>query len=126
MTASFAITAAGVTVTLESFQWGYVEGVAYGERNVQTTEMGEYYRDRTGVAQRYMKVRFIGLDEKIEAFRNLSIIAGRKGLPVVFTPDTDTPGTNWLVDWPNQETITRALENRQEVEIPLLEQSPGL
>lgn len=123
--AQLAIT--GLTVTLASYQWGYTYGRVFGARNVQTNDFGVQFRNLTGTIQRKQKVQFINIDSAIEALRTLTVQAGRRGLPVTFTPDeVNAPGTSWIVDWPDTETFQQTLQNRRTFEIELLEQSPGV
>lgn len=117
----------GYVVTLDSYQWGYVGGTQYGERNVVVSDYGVLHRERTGTVQRLQRVRFAQIDSKLEALRTLTIRAGRRALPVTFTPDeVNAPGTSWTVDWPDADTFKQALDNFREVDVDLLEQSPGV
>jgi hypothetical protein len=112
-----------VTVTLDSYQWGYTAGRQFGARNTAVSDYGVLIREVTGTIQRTMTVRFTQIDSKLEALRALSMKAGRNALPVVFTDET---GTAWTVDWPAAVEFSQMLENRREIELSLIEQSPGV
>ncbi len=119
--AQLAIT--GLTVTLDSYQWSYVSGRQFGSRNEATTDYGVLHRELTGTVQRKAKVRFTQIDSKLDALRTLAVRAGRRALPVTFT---DEAGTVWTVDWPETSDFRQILDNRREIELELLEQSPGV
>lgn len=119
--AQFSIT--GLTVTLDSYQWAYTAGRQFGVRNEGTTDYGALHREMTGTVQRTMKVRFTQTDANIEALRTLSMRAGRRALPVTFT---DEAGAAWTVNWPSAATFKQMLDNRREIELELLELSPGV
>ncbi len=122
MGAILAITAASISVAIGDYQWDYVDGKVYGVINEVETDSGQTYRELTGTTQRKRKVRFTKLDTIMESLRRLSMVAGRKALPVVFTPDDTDLGTTWVVDWPEQVEFQRDLDNRQTFEVEITEQ----
>lgn len=113
----------GLSVTLDCYPWGYQDGRQFGVRNEGTTDYGVLHREVTGTIQRKMTVRFAQASAPMEQLRRLAIRAGREALPVTFT---DHEGMSFTVDWPEGHDFTQALENRREVELLLLEQSPGI
>lgn len=119
--ATLAIT--GLTVTLDCYQWGYTSGRVFGSRNEATSDYGVLHRELTGTIQRKMSVRFTQIDSKLEALRTLAVRAGRNALPVTFT---DAEGESFLVDWPETVEFHQMLDNRRELTLELLQQSPGV
>jgi hypothetical protein len=113
----------GLTVTLASYQWAYTAGRQFGTRNEGTTDYGVLQREITGTVQRTMTVRFAQIDALIEPLRTLAIRAGREALAVTFTDEDDV---SWTVDWPGSHDFQQGIENRREVQLLLLEQSPGV
>ena len=118
--ATLSVPAAGYSVVIANFQWEYVIGKAYGFRNVNVTECGRLYRQSTGVVQRHQQVRFTTNDTLIEGLKQLSMIAGRKALPVQWD---DGFGNIWLVDWAEAVSLQRDLDFRQTVTVTLMEQA---
>jgi hypothetical protein len=116
------LTIPGLSVVLDSYQWNYVAGRQFGSRNEAVSDYGVLVRELTGTVQRTMTVRFTQIDTKLEALRALSMRAGRSALPVTFTDET---GMTWIVDWPSDIEFRQVMENRREIELTLLEQSPG-
>jgi hypothetical protein len=114
---------AGWTVTLDPYQWSYVAGRQFGSRNEAVSEYGVLHREVTGIIQRTLRVRFVQIDDKLEALRTLSMKAGRNALPVTFT---DEAGATWVVDWPAAVEFQQVLENRRQIELDLLQQSAGV
>lgn len=117
--ATLLVQGAMYSVSIPDFQWQYVYGKQFGERNINETEYGKLYRERTGVVQRHQAVRFVGITDLFTSLRQLSMIAGRKALPVQFD---DELGSVWTVDWPDTVSLTWLLDNRQEMTVTLLEQ----
>lgn len=116
----------GYTATVPSFQWDYVGGAVYGERNVAATDDGVFYREKTGVVQQRRQIRFVNADAVIETLRRVSMLVGRRALPVIFTPDeVNAPGVSYIVDWPARVEFKQTLDGRREFTVDLLEQSTG-
>jgi hypothetical protein len=117
------LSVTGLSVTLGSYQWEYLDGRQFGVRNEGTTDYGVLHREITGTIQRKLTVRFAQGVVPIEALRTLAIKAGRNALPVTFT---DEAGASFVVDWPESHEFLQELENRRDVQLLLLEQSPGV
>lgn len=112
----------GLTVTVPSYQWEYLDGRVFGTRNEGTTDYGMLHRQITGTIQRRMQVDFRLIDAEIEKIRRLAVRAGREAAPVIFT---DEAGRSFIVDWPEAHDFQQMLDNRRGVELLLLEQSTG-
>jgi hypothetical protein len=117
---------AGITVDLGSHQWGCTDGARWLIRDIGETPYGLHYWGVYSISVRHREVRFVKDDALIEQFRRLTIRAGQTGLPVKFTPDLDSPGTFWMLDWKLEETFDRVVDNREEITILLQEQSAGV
>lgn len=115
-----------MTVTLGCHQWNYTDGIIDWERNVNLTEFGVLSRDKLGITSYYRRARFSGNPTTIGSIRQLSQIAGRRALTVIFTPDEAFPATTYTVDWPPTLQVENPLDHWQSVELGLIEQSPGL
>lgn len=115
----------GRTTEVQSYQWGYQDDLAYLERTRGSTDYGTLSRTKHGIKMRKRQVRFVGPDTVERTLRTIDAYQARSSWPVVFVPDSSSPDV-WLIEWPNEYPIKRVIENRREVTLPLLEQSPGL
>ena len=115
----------GRTTEVQSYQWGYQDSLAYLERMRGATDYGTLSRTKHGIKMRKREVRFVGPDTVERALRTIDAHQARSPWPVVFVPD-DASTDVWLIEWPDEYGIKRVIENRREVTLPLMEQSPGL
>lgn len=115
----------GRTTEVQSYQWGYQDGFAYLERLRGSTDYGTLSRTKHNIKMRKREILFVGPDTVERTLRTINAYQSRSPWPVVFVPD-DTGSDVWLVEWPDDYTIKRVIENRREVTLPLVEQSPGL
>ena len=112
-------------ITLPAYKWGYVSGTEFLMRAAATTAWGRQFRIPINDTRRGMTVTFREIDTLIDALRTITVFAHRFVRPVRFYPNYDTaPGTYWVLDWAQTVTFNRVLDNREEVELVLLEQVP--
>ncbi len=112
------------TVNIGSHQWDFVDGEVFYGRRI-TGSYGVEFFQPYGPSSRTREVRFVKIQSLVEQLRELSYRAGLMATRVKFIPDVASPGTFWWVDWPEQLTFHTIVENRLELRVALLEQSPG-
>jgi hypothetical protein len=120
----FTDPASGYVCTIHSYQWGYVDEFSYVERDFGTTDAGARYRQvLSDITGRTLRVRFVGTDVVLDQLQMLTMLVLRHGGPVQFHPDDAVEDVyRWLV-WPQEVSVTRVVENREEVELALVEQN---
>jgi hypothetical protein len=114
-----------LTVNVGSHQWGFQDGYVYLERTLGETPYYILHRRLYGISFRYRQARFVKRQTTMEAFRNLGIHAALTATPVTFIPDIANLGDTWTVDWPMGQSTRWVIENRDEMIIRLIQQSPG-
>lgn len=125
MTSDARFVVGSLTVNIGAHQWDFVNGTAYLERTLGVTPYGRLWRKRYGIAVRSRAVRFAKTYDLMQSLRQLAIAAATTARPVTFYPDVGDLGTSWVIDWPQQTTFETVIENRQELRVTLLQQSPG-
>lgn len=113
-------------ITLPAYKWGYTRGSEWLHRAMNTTAYGSHRRIPLNITRGLMTVRFVEADEILDEMRKFTFFVHRFARDVRFYPDyLNAPGTYWTLDWPTDVTFSRVLDNRQELEISIVEHSPG-
>lgn len=112
------------TVNIGAHQWDFVDGEVFYARHIEGS-YGVEFTQPYGVSARTREVRFVKMQSLMEQLRELSYRAGLMATRVKFIPDVASPGTFWWVDWPAELRFRTIIENRLELRVALLEQSPG-
>jgi hypothetical protein len=113
-------------IDLPAYKWGYVTGTEWLHRALNTTAYGVHRRIPLSITRRATKVRFVETDDLIDQMRVFTSLVHRFGADVRFYPDyIDDPETYWTLDWALDVGFSRVLDNRQQLELTIVEHSPG-
>jgi len=112
-------------VEIGPHQWDFTDGAQFYGRT-STGSNGAEFTEAYDIVSRVREVRFIRSAALTEALRELAYRAGLTGMPVKFTPNASSLTTFWWIDWPEDLTVQMVADDRFEIRVRLLEQSPGL